>query len=206
MDVSRPISAVAPSLEGEVLQVLAGTTMLMTGRQIALLSGRKSHSGILDALRRLNEQGLVDRIELNRASLFSLNREHLASKAVIELAGLRTELVALLRQEIAAWEISPIHASLFGSTARGDGDSRSDIDLFIVRPEGIFDEDPRWRTQLDGLAVKIERWTGNRAAVAEVAEPEIPRLRAEGSPILETLNSEAIPLAGLPLASLLEER
>lgn len=142
MDVSRPISAVAPSLEGEVLQTLAGTTMAMTGRQVALLTGRKSHSGVLDALHRLADQGLVDRAELNRALLFSLNREHLAAGPVLKLAGLRAELVARLRREIEGWEIAPIHASLFGSTARGDGDSRSDIDLFVVRPVAILDEDP----------------------------------------------------------------
>jgi predicted nucleotidyltransferase len=205
MDVSRPISAVAPSLEGEVLQTLAGTTMAMTGREVALLTKRKSHSGVLHALHRLSEQGLVDRVDLNRAYLFTLNRDHLAAAAVLELAGLRTELVARLRQEIAAWEIAPIHASLFGSAARGDGDSHSDIDLFVVRPEASSDEAPRWRTQLDGLAAKVERWTGNRASVAEVTETEIPRLSAERPPILEALRSEAIPLAGPPVASLLGE-
>jgi len=206
MDLSRPISAVAPSLEGEVLQVLAGTTMGMTGRQIALLTGRKSHSGVLDALHRLAEQGLVDRVELNRAFLFALNREHLAAGAVLELAGLRTELLARLRAEIEEWEIAPIHASLFGSAARGDGDPHSDIDLFVVRPVAILDEDPRWRAQLDGLAAMIERWTGNRASVSDVAETEIPRLSADRPPIVEALVSEAVHLTGLPVASLLGEQ
>jgi predicted nucleotidyltransferase len=206
MDVSRPISAVAPSLEGEVLQTLAGTRMGMTGRQVALLTGRKSHSGVLDALHRLADQGLVKRVELNRAFLFSLNREHLAADAVLELAGLRAELLARLRREIEGWEIAPIHASLFGSTARGDGDSHSDIDLFVVRPEGILDEDPVWRTQLDGLAAKIERWTGNRASMSDIAEGEIPRLSAERPPIVEALSSEAVHLAGLPVASLLGDQ
>jgi predicted nucleotidyltransferase len=206
MDVSRPISAVAPSLEGEVLQTLAGTTMTMTGRQIALLTGRKSHSGVLDALHRLAEQGLVDRVELNRAFLFSLNRDHLAAGAVLELAGLRAELLARLRREIEGWEIAPIHASLFGSTARGDGDSHSDIDLFVVRPLAILDEGPGWRTQLDDLVAKIERWTGNRASVSEVAETEIPRLSADRPPIVEALSLEAVHLAGLPVASLLGEQ
>ncbi len=124
MDVSRPISVVAPS-SGEVLETLAGTRMGMTGRQVALLTGRRSHSGVLDALHRLADQGLVDRVELNRAFLFSLNRDHLAADAVLELAGLRAKLVGRLRARIEGWEIAPIHASLFGSTARGDADSRS---------------------------------------------------------------------------------
>src|ERR1700730_1978368 len=114
VNVARPYEAVIPSLDGEVLQVLAASSMTMTGRQIALLTGRKSHSGVLDVLNRLTEHGLVDRVELNRANLYSLNRDHLAANAVIELAGMRSTLLDLMREEIAAWEIAPVHASLFG--------------------------------------------------------------------------------------------
>lgn len=203
MDVARPISAVSPSLEGEVLQTLAGTSMAMTGRQIAVLTGRRSHSGVLDALNRLTVQGLVDRVELNRASLFSLNRDHLAAPAVIALAGLRTELVVRIRDDLAGWEIAPIHASLFGSAARGDGDTQSDIDLFVVRPSAILEEDACWRAQLAGLAEKVERWTGNRASISEVAEPEISRLSTHPPRIVAQLRSDAILLVGRALTDLL---
>lgn len=188
-----------------MLQTLAGTSMAMTGRQVAALTGRTSHSGVLDALNRLTQQGLVDRVELNRASLFSLNRDHLAAPAVIELAGLRTELVARIRSEIATWDPMPIHASLFGSAARGDGDTRSHIDLFVVRPADVLEDDDRWRAQVDGLAGRIERWTGNRASISEVAEPEIPRLSIDPPPIVEQLRSDAIVFAGRALSDLLGE-
>ncbi len=203
MDVARPISAVSPSLDGEVLQTLAGTSMAMTGRQVAVLTGRRSHSGVLDALDRLTRQGLVDRVELNRASLFSLNRDHLAAPAVIALAGLRTELITRIRRDIAGWEIATIHASLFGSAARGDGDTQSDIDLFVVRPAAILEADGGWRAQLGGLADKIERWTGNRASISELAEPEISRLSTNPPPIVAQLRSDAILLAGSALTDLL---
>lgn len=206
MDVSRPISAVAPSLEGAVLQILAGTTMAMTGRQVAAMTGRSSHSGVLDALHRLSEQGLVDKVELNHALLFSLNREHLAADAVIELTEVRTKLFAELRREIAGWEIAPLNASLFGSAARGDGDARSDIDLFVARPAGVTEENRQWRDQLDGLAAKAERWTGNRVSLAEVAADEIVRLGAERPPIVDSLNVDAIQLGGSPISSLLVGR
>ncbi len=189
-----------------MLQVLAGTTMAMTGRQVALLTGRSSHSGVLSALHRLAEQGLVDRVELNRAHLFALNRDHLAAPAVIALAGLRAELVQRLRGRIAEWELKPVHASLFGSTARGDGDTRSDIDLFVVRSAGIPEDDRRWRAQLDGLAAQIERWTGNRASLLEIGESEIPRLSAERPRIAKALSSDAIALCGPSTTALLDER
>jgi hypothetical protein len=206
MNVGRPSEAVIPSLDGEVLQVLAATSMAMTGRQIALLTGRKSHSGVLDVLNRLTEHGLVERVELNRANLYSLNREHLAYPAVIALAGMQESLAGHIQQELTTWPIAPIHVSLFGSTARGDGDTHSDIDLFVVRPAAIPEEDPSWREQLDGLASKIERWTGNRAAVLEAAEMELGRLSAERPPIVGELLSDALLLSGLEVATLLREK
>ncbi len=183
--------------------MLARTSLGMTGRQIALLTGRRSHSGVIEALNRLTDQGLVNRVELNRAFLFSLNREHLAADAVIALAGLRAELIKRIRGEVSSWSVAPIHASLFGSMARGDGDTSSDIDLFVVRPAGTLDDDHVWRSQVDSLTGNIESWTGNRASVAEVAEPEIAGWRSDPPAVVESLRRDAVPLDGSNLDDLL---
>jgi predicted nucleotidyltransferase len=205
MDLERPYKAVCPSLDGEVLNVLAGTTRGLTGREVALLTGRSSHSGVLAVLNRLTEHGLVDRVELNRAFLFSMNTEHLAYPAVLALIGLRLELFSKIQQVLGAWGLAPVHVSLFGSTARGDGDTHSDIDLFVVRPAGIDQEDARWREQLDELEDRVSRWTGNHAAVVEISESEIERLVAEDRPIVSELRADAIALAGSTIPALLGE-
>jgi Nucleotidyltransferase domain len=205
MDVARPYTAVCPTLDGEVLRVLAGTTRGLTGRELARLTGRSSHSGVLDVLNRLTEQGLVGRVELNRAFLFSLNRDHVAAPVVDLLAGLRAELFHRIRVALDSWQIAPIHVSLFGSAARGDGDTHSDIDLFVVRPISVSEEDPSWREQLDGLTGNIVRWTGNHAAIVEVSETELRRLAAEEPPIVVQLRSDGIPLRGLNASALLGE-
>jgi hypothetical protein len=206
MDVGRPYTAVCPSLDGEVLIALAGTTMGMTGRQVAAMTGRASHSGVLSVLNRLTEHGLVERVELNRAFLFSLNRDHVTSPAVVALAGLRAALLGRIQETLNAWTVGPVHVSVFGSFARGDGDVHSDIDLFIVRPVGVAEEDACWREQLDGLTLSISRWTGNHAAILEAAEAELPRLRTDEPPILTQLRADAIVLGGSSLHALLGER
>lgn len=203
MDVARPHTAICPTLDSGILTVLAGTTRPLTGREVARLLGRTSHSGVLDALARLTEHGLVDRAEAGRALLFTLNREHLAAGAVEIIAGMRTELLRRLRGAIGAWELAPVHASLFGSTARGQGDTRSDIDVFVVRADEVSEEDPHWREQLDRLARDIERWTGNHAGIAEIAHTEIERLRRDAPPIVAELRDDAIVLAGPEAAALL---
>jgi predicted nucleotidyltransferase len=203
VDVARPYSAVSPSLDGEVLNVLAGTRRGLTGREVARLTGRSSHSGVIAVLNRLTEHGLVQRVELNRAFMFALNREHLAAPAVEELAELRPKLFEKIREAIATWAIAPIHVSLFGSTARGDGDRHSDIDLFVVRPEATAADDSRWRDQLDGLGEKIECWTGNRAAAPDISETDLARLAVDEAPILASLRADAILLAGPDISTLL---
>lgn len=203
MDVAHPYTAICPTLDSGVLSVLAGTTRPLTGREIARLLGRRSHSGVLDALNRLAEHGVVDREEAGRALLFTLNREHLAAPAVDVLARMRSELLTRLRGAVDSWEVAPVHVSMFGSAARGEGDASSDIDLFIVRPKGVEGEEPRWRGQLDHLARQVERWTGNRAGIAEASEEEIARLRGEEPPIVAELRSDAITIAGTEVAALL---
>lgn len=202
MDLSRPYSAVTPSLDGDVLAVLARTTKPLTGREVARLSRRGSPRGTLDALDRLAVQGVVRREEAGRALLYTLNRDHLAAPAVEILAGLRVELVRRLRAAIAEWRVAPIHSSLFGSAARGDGGVESDIDLFFVRPDGVEAEDRGWRRQLADLERAVTSWTGNPAALMEVEGAAIARLRAEDAPIVASLQADAITLSGLEASEL----
>jgi hypothetical protein len=196
MDLSHPYRALCPTVDGDVLTVLAGTHRPLTGREVARLAGRRSHRGVLDALSRLTDQGLVDRQEAGSAFLYTLNREHLAAPAVTVLADMRSELLRRLRHTIDTWEIPPVHASMFGSAARGAGDTSSDIDLFIVRPGEVDDEDPMWRDQLAALGTNVRRWTGNDAGIAEVDEAELPRLRERKPPIVQNLRHDAISLYG----------
>jgi hypothetical protein len=206
MNVARPYTAVCPTLDGDVLHVLAGTTMALTGRQVALLTGRTSHSGVLDSLHRLTEHGLVTRVELNRAYLFALNRDHLAAAAVEMLANLRGKLIEEIRRMVDEWQIAPLHVSLFGSAARGDGSTQSDIDLFVVRASDVDEDEPLWREQIDDLRGQIQRWTGNHASVVERDESQLASLREAQPPIFGELLSDAIVISGSPaqLSDLLE--
>jgi len=204
MDMSAPYTAVCPTLDSSVLAVLAGTTKPLTGREVARLVGRRSHRGVIDVLNRLTDHGLVDREEAGRAFLFTLNRDHLAAPAVDVLAGMRAELLQRLRSAVSQWTITPVHCSLFGSAARGDGTTDSDIDLFLVRPDHVEEDDRAWLEQRDTLARSVLRWTGNHAGIAEIAEDELAALADR--PILGELRKDAIVLHGVPVERLLKAR
>jgi hypothetical protein len=195
MDLSSPYKAVVPTVEGAVLTVLAATTRPLTGREVARLTER-SEAGARRALRRLVEHGIVLADEAGKATLHRLNRDHLAAPAVETLAGMRTELVRRLRSAIEGWVIKPVYASLFGSAARGDGDTDSDIDVLVVRPAEIPDSDDLWNNQVAELGVLVLRWTGNHAAIAVLPLADAERLEIERPPIAEALSSEAVPIWG----------
>jgi predicted nucleotidyltransferase len=204
VDVARAYSAVSPTVEGDALVVLAGTTQPLTGRRVARLARRGSSAAVAKALGRLVEQGLVVRQEAPPASLYSLNRHHVAAPAVEMMAGIRTELLKRLRDEIADWSTPPVHASLFGSAARQDGDAASDVDLLVVRPSRVDAESATWSRQLRDLAEAVHTWTGNHAAVVELAEQEMGSMLVSDTPILQDIRRDGVDLAGLPLRRLLE--
>jgi predicted nucleotidyltransferase len=201
MNLSKPFTAVSPSLDVSVLVALAGSETPRSGRELARRTGH-SKTGVQRVLDRLVEQGKVDRLEAGGALLYSLNRDHLLAPVVEQLAQLRVELIRRLRDAIAQWEQPPVHASVFGSAARGDGDVHSDIDLLIVRPRDVDADSEPWRDQLDDLADTTRRWTGNHASVIEISEEDVPRLQREEPGVIEQVRVDAIDLAGEPTRAL----
>lgn len=199
MNVARPYSAVSPSLDGDVLVALSRTTRPLTGRRVAEMLAYGSPDGVRKALDRLVDQGIVRREPAGRALMHTLNREHLAAPAVEALATMRSDLLRRLRTALSSWSPPAVHASLFGSTARGDGDVDSDIDIFVVRPDPLGEEDPRWREQRERLAADVLTWTGNHAALVESSEGQLSEMARSGAPILDALRRDAISLGGTPL-------
>jgi predicted nucleotidyltransferase len=187
-------------LDGDVLVLLARTNRPMSGREIAQRLGLRSHDGVRKSLERLVGQGIVLREGSRSAYMHVLNRDHLGAPAVIVLASMRNGLWARMRETIEAWEVLPLHASVFGSAARGDGDEHSDIDVFLVRATTIAADDPRWTEQIESLRTKIEAWTGNPASIIDQGED---LLRAgfgnNGRPsVLGEIEDQAIDLVGIP--------
>lgn len=204
MDVARPFSALSDNVDVDVLVALAGSSKPRSGRELARLTGR-SNTGVQHVLDRLVAHGLVERTEAGRAFIYVLDRDHLLAPAVEQMAGARVDLVRRLREAIGAWTVPAVHASLFGSTARGDGGLASDIDLFLVRPAAVDAGNTTWREQLDDLAESVRRWTGNHAGIAEISETELPQVRRDRPPVVEEVSADAIDLSGQPARGVLAE-
>ena len=89
MDLGRPLTVVAPTVDADVLAVLASAEADFTGRQVHQVAGRHSEKGVRNCLHRLVGQGVVTARRAGKADLYSLNRHHLAAPYIVALAGLR---------------------------------------------------------------------------------------------------------------------
>lgn len=204
MDLTQPLSSLAPTLDAETLTVLARTEQPLTGRGVAELARRGTHPGVQKVLDRLVAHGLVDVQPAGAARLYQLNREHLLAPAVLAAVTARETLLGRLRKTIAAWEVQCVHASLFGSLARGEAGPGSDVDVLLVRPETVAGDEPAWLQQLRSVEQSVLRWTGNRLSLFETTEPDLAgALADEEEPVVEAWRRDAIGLAGESLRPLL---
>src|SRR5918998_1703819 len=160
MDHTNPLSVVTPTLDGPILLALSGTTGSFTGRQVHRMTDRGSADGVRKALARLVDQGIVLTDQHPHATLYRLNRDHVAAEPILQLTRIRTTVVDRVREQINGWAIPPLHASIFGSFARNDANSTSDIDILVVPAESTGGTE-QWFEQVDRLARQVRLWTGN---------------------------------------------
>jgi hypothetical protein len=196
MDLARPLTVITPTVDGDVLAVLARAEASFTGRQVHQVAGRHSERGIRNALHRLSTQGIVARERVGSADQYRLNRAHLAAPYVEALAKLREELLRRLASELDGWAVPPEFVALFGSAARGAMQPESDIDLLVLRPDTVDADDQEWRTQLDGLASTVTAWTGNDTRILEFGAGEARRGLAAGDGVLVAARDQGIVLHG----------
>lgn len=202
VDIGDPASVVLSASTRAVLRALAGTTHPLTGRDVARVSSL-SQNGAHKVLVQLVEQGLVQAEPAGRALLYTLRRQHLLVEPLLEILTARERLAARLTTAVREWQVAPVHVSLFGSAARGDGGVGSDIDVLVVRPDGIDIDDAGWRQQLSAVGAAVHDWTGNRVSWLELSAGEVSAAISGGEAIVAEWRRDSITLAGEPVDELL---
>jgi predicted nucleotidyltransferase len=202
MDLSNPLAVVTPTLDAAVLQALAARTGWSSGAQVHRLGGTGSPDGVRKVLARLVRQGIALASEHPHATLYTLNRDHLAADAIVSLTLLRGAVVDRLSRAVLDAPFPVLHASLFGSFARGEAGVDSDIDiLLVVDPPDEGTEDVRFAF-LDCLGADIHRWTGNRAQIVALQAALLTEMLRAGDPLVDSWRTDHVHLQGVRLLDL----
>lgn len=195
MDVRNPLRSLAPVVDADVLLALQGTHEPLTGSRVAKVAGR-SETQVRDVLWRLVDQGLVHAQQVGRSKIYALNRQHVLAPVIDAAVGSAAAVEARIVGVVESWPVPAAAAAVFGSFARRDGDERSDVDLLLVRPNDIDEQDEPWSDQRYELAVSVEGWCGNHAQIVEVSVAELEAAIEAGEPLVASLRRDARWLVG----------
>lgn len=197
MQLNRPFATVTPTLDGDVLAVLASTDATFTISQIQRILATASGEGIRKVLMRLTAQGVVDHGMVGRTHTYRLNTEHVAAEPILALARLTHTFLGRLKEHLAAWQEPPVYAAVFGSAATGSMTLASDIDLLLVRRSSrqgnITDV---WEQQVTELVQLITAWTGNDGRIVEYTVDDLRAGVSAREPLLKDISKQGLTVAG----------
>jgi predicted nucleotidyltransferase len=199
VDFKRPVQAVVPGSQGRILAVLAETTGELSLRTIARLAG-VSPAQASRILPQLVQLGMVERREAPPTALFHFVHENIASLFVLGLSRSRDYVLGELGRRAETLRVRPLSVVVFGSLARGEAEESSDVDVLIVRPEGLDD---------DGWSASVEEWrrsarllTGNQVEVLEAEASEVGRLLRSHKPLWKDIARDGVVVFGTGLEEL----
>lgn len=199
VNLSSPLESLLKRTDAAVLTVLSRTDERLTGRQVARLANSSTPANVRLSLLRLADVGVVTVMPRSDAVLYSANREHLLWPAIQIALDAETRLIERIRAMTLRHGFTTFTTVvLYGSIARGDGDSDSDVDLLVVQArEGALRE-----AYLDYLREDVRKWTGNRVQIFDASPAELRSLKESGDPLFANWMREGRLVVGDPLETL----
>lgn len=193
MRLQYPFEIITPTVDGDVLGVLAGADGWFESNSIHELIPTRSDEGIRKTLKRLVAVGIVEELTVGRSKAFRLNRNHLGAEPILQLANLKSRFYLRLAEAMRAWQYPPVYAALFGSAARNSMTTQSDVDLFLLQPDSV--ELSLWEQQVNELVSLATGWIGTEVRPLLYTESEIRQLGSSET-VLEFIATEGISIFG----------
>lgn len=196
MQLNKPFTTVTPTLDGDVLAVLASAEVTFTISQIQRTITTASGEGIRKVLTRLSAQGVVLHDQVGRTNTYRLNTEHVAAEPIMALSRLASTFLARLEAHLDEWGAELRYAAVFGSAATGRMRLDSDIDLFLVRATDHGADADAWEQRVTELGRLVTALTGNDGRIVEYTEDELRVAAATGEPLLNDVSKQGLTIAG----------
>src|SRR3954453_13808994 len=203
MDFVHPIAAGIPGAQGRILAVLAETTAKLNLRTLAPRSG-VSVAQASRVLPGLVELGLVERREVPPSSQFRLVRSNVGARAVIDLARSRNSVLETIGVGAAALPIPPASVIVFGSFARGGAGRESDVDVVVVRPDEISEDDEAWSASIEIWRNESTATAGNTVQILEVSASEAQSRLRSNKQLWRDIHRDGVVIHGQTIRELSE--
>lgn len=203
MDFVRPVEAVVGGAQGRLLAVLVKVTAPLSLRRLARLAG-VSPAQASRVMPRLVELGIVDRYEVPPASQFVLARDNVAAQLLLTLADAQSMTLRQIGEAASVISPEPVSVIAFGSFARGEADTDSDIDLAVVRADDVDDDDERWTESIDVWRRQVRTLTGNEVEIVEATASEAARKLGGRPELWRNIQRDGIVVHGRALGALTE--
>jgi predicted nucleotidyltransferase/DNA-binding transcriptional ArsR family regulator len=201
VDFAAPVQALIPGAQGRILAVLARTSAELNLRTLARLSG-VSLAQASRVMPPLVELGIVERRDVPPAALFRLVEHHVAARAVLAVARARTTVLYELGATAGQLSPPPLSVIVFGSLAQGTARATSDVDIVVIRPVTVDEDDQRWHGDLEEWRQHARQLTGNPIELVEVAAAAAARLLRSRRPLWTDIRQHGVVVHGQSLDQL----
>lgn len=170
MDVSRPIEALIPGAQGQLLGALVGAGRELNTKTVSEIAGVSApHASRV--LAHLVALGLVERRDVPPVALYSIAAGSILSGLLDQLSNLRSAVFDEMARAAADMIPRPVRVVVFGSVARGESNETSDIDVLVIVPSAVVDTD-EWTAAVIGWRERVSRFAASTVEVLEVGEDD----------------------------------
>ncbi|HTW18458.1 MAG TPA: nucleotidyltransferase domain-containing protein [Nocardioides sp.] len=184
MNFGEPFGGLMPGARGAVLATLLRTGTPLTGRGIHALVEGHSLGAVQQALRDLEQIGVIAAETIGRARAHRINETH-QTIAPLRLLASPLEMLTHVVRDAASGAETVI---VFGSVARGEARADSDVDLAAVAPD-------EWEGRAH-LQQQVRERLGNDCDVLHLTRDHFARSPEDREPVVAEILRDGIALVG----------
>lgn len=205
MDLSNPVSAIVARIDARIYEVFSRSAAPVSGLKMASLINNASYPGVLAAMNRMVDQGILLMEPEGAAKLYRANREHIlwpAIQAAVAaangaMAALQKRIGRLLKEHVGVKVANEITLAVIGPVAQRKGAPDSDLDLLGIFPMHL---DPEViEAYAKTLDQRVRRWSGNGCNMTVVSTKQLNDMFTAEDPLIETWREEAVTFHGVDL-------
>jgi predicted nucleotidyltransferase len=202
VNLSSPIESLVPGLRGRVLTALVRSPRPLSVREVARKARSNSHSSVKLTLVSLIDEGMARYAIVSKGAHYvELNSSHLLVQHLVAIDHAKDSAVDAIRDEVASWQRAPRSVVLFGSVARCEDTSASDIDLLVVwRGERAPSDD--WDSAKLRLVERVYEFTGNSTNIIEFSSSDWEAALTRREPLIASIARDGQPVSGTTLRTL----